>query len=465
VRRNRIAVATVLGLTALCVAGSYAVVYGVFGRYARQRDSELALARAEGIPLEPQDLARSVPAAQNAAPLYRRAIAIVHDRRLGKAMDAASVAVLPNATQANWEAGVRALPSLDPALAEVERASSLPACDFQRNWALGPNLALPEYASMKRLVSGIALRAEVDAERGDGRAALRELRRAYYVARHAAQDPCLISMLVGIACENIAHRSFRRVVSRCATDPKFLAEAAQLQAELPPVPSLRHAMGGEVVMGRVAIPMIESLSQLAMTSHAGDEKPFFAERAFLQSAPVQGAFEAKFVRAWREAYRLLPRDSRDWEAGARAMDRITQAIDTDTSLANRANLMLLGYYERSAEAVGRLVAERRLNVTGLRLLAERARTGAFPARLPQPRDGAWRDPFAPGPLGYRRLDGGFCLYSVDSDRHDDGGLAAYERVKSGPYDLVFRYPARPRRAKSRSWTSPRSLGPALDGMD
>jgi hypothetical protein len=449
VRAKRIAVATVLGFSVLCVAGSYAVVYGLFGRYARQRETELDLARAEGVPLEPRDLARSVPADQNAAPLYRRAIEIVRERRLGKAMDAVSVATLPNATQADWKAGVRALPQLDAALAEVERASSLPGCDFHRNWALGPNLALPEYASMKKLVAGLALRAEAAAERGDGAMALRELRRAYFTARHAAQDPCLISMLVGIACENIAHRTFRRVVSRCADDPKFLAEAARLQAELPPVPSLRYAMGGEVVMGRVAIPMIESLAQLAMTSHVQEEKPFFAERAFLQSAPVQGAFDAKFVRAWREAYRLLPRDSRDWEAGVRAMDCITRTIDTDTSLANRANLMLLGYYERSAEAIGRLIAERRLNVTGVRLLAERARTGAFPPVLPQSGDGAWCDPFSARALGYRRVDGGFCLYSVDSDGHDDGGLAMHERVRSGTYDLVFRYPTRLRPAKPR----------------
>ncbi|MGV3615330.1 MAG: hypothetical protein ACO1SV_08355 [Fimbriimonas sp.] len=439
---------TVLGLGLICLGGGYAVLYGQFGRYASHRDEELAGARREGIPIEPSDLARPIPAERNAAVFYAKACKILE----GDDMKAPGVAISnANGSKASiveLRAAEKALQSLRPALDLVERGAALPDCDFNRDWSLGPNVMFPEFARLKSAAKALAVRAEIASARGDWQAALRDVRTGYRLARHTGEEPILIGMLVEVSLENITHAAFRRVVSDHGRDPAFLTAASRLQAEIGALPSLRRAMGGEVVMGRIAIPMIDSSAVLSPTSHSsGEEKPFFLERAFFKSPPVQGAFEVKLLQYWRQTYRDLPKDPADWEGGLKAMEKLDISLAADQSLANRANQTLMPVFSQSAIVVGKVIADRRLNAIALRLLEQRAQAGEFPKTLPT----AWGqdaiDPFTHKPFLYRREGKGFRLWSVSADRVDDKGVTVGERTGK-THDQAVWYPVPPRPTQS-----------------
>lgn len=438
-RGQKVAIAVVLGVGGTCLLGGYGAMYRLFGMYASQRDAELALARKEGIPLEPADLTRAIPKRDNAAPFYRLAIAELERLRSDPANKILAAAERPTSTDAEFRAAVKALRVYDKALAYVTQAAERPRCDFGRDYGLGPNLELPEYAHQKRLAKLLALRAEGASERGDWRAALADLRRVQAVARHTGDEPILIGMLVQIACEAIGHASLRRMLPRHGDNPEFLAAARAHVRDLGPLPEMQHALGGEVVMGRIAIPMIEGRNAFDFSSHGGPQKPFWPERAFFQSRPVQGAFETKLIQAWRTIYRDLPADRQDWQGAAQAMAKADVAVQADRSFANLANQVLFPVFSEAPKAIGRLQAERRLSEAALRVLEIRRAGGKLPTALPKDLGPAGIDPFDKKPLRYRWNGDRFTIYSVGSDGKDDNGRLQRE-ASGGNHDIALRFP-------------------------
>ena len=86
----------------------------------------------------------------------------------------------------------------------------------------------------------------------------------------------------------------------------------------------------------------------------------------------------------------------------------------------------------------RTQAQEEVTLAGASLLAEKARTGAFPEVLP---DG-FPDPFTGQPLGYRREgDTGFVVYSVGPDGRFHGGRPGEDEYD--PNHAWFRFPGPP----------------------
>lgn len=453
-RANKIAVSIVLGIGGICLLGGYAVIYGQFGRYASQRDAELAAARKEGLPTEAQDLVRTVPPEQNAAPTYVKGIKVLEDKSLEPYRKVIADAQLKGASKADLRNAGAALAKFDPMLNEVQRASELPECAFDRNWALGPALLLPEYAHLKTFSKMFATRAELASLQGDWRSALKDIRTEYRLAQHTGQDPILIGMLVQVAQESIANRSLEMAIGEHGRNPEFLREAAKLAGDVGPLPNLRHALGGEIVFGRVAIPMIEGRSSLMMdVSYDGGEpqKPFFMERAFFQSKPVQGAFETKLIQFWRETFRDLPKDPEKWEEALKVMGRLETRLGSDRSPANWANQMLMPVFSNAAAVNGKVMAQRRMTRAAIQVLEYRAKEGTFPKSLPA--DAI--DPYSGKPFVYKIAGDGFKIWSVGEDRADNGGVTQSE-ASGKAFDLVFRYPFPARPAKSPA--KPKSSG-------
>jgi hypothetical protein len=455
-RANKIAVGSVLGVGAVFLCGGFAMMYGQFGRFASQRDAEYAAARAEGLPLEPADLARSVAAEKNAAPVYLAAIKRLEDPSLKDERKLISDADLRGATIGALEGAEAGLATFAPTLSEIERAAERPECAFDRNWKLGPNLLLPEYTHMKAFSKMFAARAELASLKGDWRSALRDVRTGYRLARHTGQDPILIGMLVEVAQESIAHHAFMRVMSDHGDNPEFLREAARVQSEVGALPNFRHAMGGEVIFGRTAIPMIDG-HQAFTSSSTSPSEPMFFERAFFQSKPVQGAFETKLLQFWRETYRDLPKDPADWEGTVKVMQRQEIRIAADESPANWANQYLMPVFTQAATAVGKVIAQRNMEATAVRLLTYRAENGAFPKALPKEWGEQALDPFSGKALMYKPEKNGFRLWSFGEDRKDNGGQTS-SMTGGNAYDFVVTYPLAP-----RPKTAPKSTVPTMGG--
>ncbi|AIE84997.1 hypothetical protein [Fimbriimonas ginsengisoli] len=418
-----------------CCGGSYSLLQGLFGSAASKRDAEVAAARKAGIPVDPAGLSAmlNVPDDRNAAPIYRQAMKLEEgDEHYDKDLKTIRDGLAKKATVAQRQAMAEALGRVGPLQKMVEKAGDMPSCDFHHDWSLGAKLLFPEFAHMKSWGRLLCADAELRSERGDWRGALKQIERSERIAHHSGQDPILIGMLVGVATEAITVAALQRVIEDHRDNPAFVSEALKTVKQFGSLPDFRRAMMGELVLGRASIRGLNGSADLQMTGEPHAE-PNRWEKAFFQSPQVQGAFDAKLVEAYRKMIEALPKDPSQWEKSYQVAVERGRAVEADHSIANTLNQIIMPVFEQAAQSVGQALMRRRLAITTLKLLDEKAHKRAFPRLLPNFGDDRI-DPFSGKPLHYLREDSGFLLYSVGKDRVDDGGAGRDPKDSSKTFD-------------------------------
>ncbi len=157
-------------LATLCCLGGYGTYRWLrvdFDRAADDLPRQRSLARAEGIPTEPEDLkpAIPVPDSENAAPWIRK----LGERRWKKGMVRVTELwdKLPGGDQRVNKTKLNQYLKENPNLLDVcDHAYRSKGCDFKRDWALGPNLVFREFTSIKNAARALAAVAEAKAEKG-----------------------------------------------------------------------------------------------------------------------------------------------------------------------------------------------------------------------------------------------------------------------------------------------------------
>jgi len=439
---KKIAIGIGCGFPLVCCLGGFFVLQATFGGVAGGLDAQLSAARKEGVPLTPEDLnaMTSAKSEENAAPIYQKIFAMADvDKSIKTELDAISNSSGYRAKPEDVAKARKGFSALDTVFPLLTEATKRPKCTWGRDWSKGANVLFPELARMKQLTKILAYRAKMQDERGDWKGALDSIRMAQIVAQHSGNDPILIGLLVDIACESIAFRQFDDLVSNHAKTPGFADAAQKVLDGFGPLPSFRRSLSGEVVMGRATIRQLKSISELSAMSDGGDDETPRAssiENVLFKSPLVQDAFDAKFVEAYREMFKLVPNDPNLWSEAEAGSTQVVTRIDADKSPANTLNRILFPVFSQAAQAVGRLQMHRRLTGTALRLIQDRAKTGRYPEVLPNYGD-LRMDPFSTDPLHYR-LDGtGFRLYSVGIDRIDDDGKPNDHSNGDKSYDEVI----------------------------
>jgi hypothetical protein len=410
---------------------------------ARTLPAEIAAARREGLPLEPNDLRppSPVPDSQNAAPLYSR---ITNEfNALPKAQRDAegetAIAILHTTRTEADRAKARALLlRCAPQMRLAEQAALLPRCDFHRPYEQGPNMMIPEYATARQFARLFALRAILESDAGQPEAALRSIAIGARIGRHMSEDPILIALLVRIAIQAIMDRAFQVVVLKYQDRPDILRLAAQTNRAFDPPPDVRHAFRGEMVMCRVCVDMVRStpswISFLPLSA-----------RARAQSRQVRrdmcDAWEARMLAYWRRVFAGLRAHPGDLIAQYRALKPLgDQEEANDGKPTYELSAILMPVFSRVVLKVAACEAKRRLRKTILALIAYRQKTGQFPASLTDLPAPLPPDIFTSRPLFYRRTGQGFILYSVGENFRDDGGKAKSEKKGEGLPDIAIQYP-------------------------
>jgi hypothetical protein len=399
----------------LCGFGGFFALRAPFARAAAQLPDELEGARREGLPLEPGDLRRDPPLtpADNAAPIYRKAIAMLEEERFQVLLKDANAS--EQGRPVTIPARRAALAELRPVLDLIRTAAGKPGCDFDRDWSLGFDVLFPELAGLKQLVKLLANSAEEAALAGDWPRAFGDVRASYALAQHAGEDPILIGMLVQVSIEAIASRSFERCLGMAQHDPRALVHADRALQMAGDLPNLRRALEGELVLGRTAFAMDTDWGVFMEE----DGMPEVFDR-MTRMPVVAAAFESRLVAAYRKLFAALPEDPTDWETAAAALTAFERENEEDRSFTNTLNRIRFPVFGQAADAVGYSIARRRMLQTAVRLVRHRQHTGAFPAILP-PYGEFGIDLFDGRPLRYQPAPDGFVLYSVGRNRVDDGG--------------------------------------------
>ena len=409
---------------------------------------ERALAQKEGIAVFPAQLNRPLPPDdQNAAPLYLRLDALRHAKPLygktGLPLYAQFLSAQHAFTPEQIARVRQAIDARPDVFALLHQAADRPQCVFARDWAQDTlNPPFLKYAGLRESARELRMESVLLAEEGRYSEAITNQTRGYRLAEHAASAPTLISYLVAEAIDAIATSGMQDILTLAGPNAGVDVQVGQAVTNQSAHLSLRHALSGEVALGDAGVSLLRR-GPAALGSLVGDT-PDVPHPATAAYTPLERRFyaglleaaEADYIHQMRAAIRVA-----DTPDEVTAFARASRAAQTPTSdpvqeVARRLSPL---QFEIMNDLPVQRAASRAITRAAAAVLAERAKTGAYPSALP----GAFPDPYTGKPLGYRREGAdGFVVYSAGPDGQYDGGKpgdkASYDKAR-----LRFRFPAVP----------------------
>lgn len=409
-------------------------------RAAREADSAAAAYRASGMPWVAKDLRPDLPLppGQDAAPTLYRAIKLLAGKDFQK-----NGAGIPKSIEfGSISAATRFLKPYDAALNEAVKAAQFSDVDFKRDWDLGPDLLLPEYAQMKTLAKGLCYRAELECRMGRPQAAAEDLKASWRLGNLAYRDPMLIGMLVRIAIEAITNRSLQHCVYFSRSDATGLKELASV-LQGAEAPSFAYALRSEAYMGLACIRNLRAfggVNGLADASSGDSAPPPPDPKTLVRTGlptDMQGrAFAARHLQLWRGVKGLIDRYPRDPIGLSQAMQHLEDQIEARKKLSYALEAVLLPVYDQAGIAVVKEQAEICATQAMAAAVLACAKGGKVPSKIADI-PGKWIDPFTGGPMRVRRDGKWFRVYSLGPKRKDFGGVYQRELTydKSQDYNV------------------------------
>lgn len=429
-----------LATVLVCGVGGWAAVN--FGGMGDRRGVEAELKRAVrlGLPADPTDAKTIWPAprdpAKNAASYYT-----------------AFAKQKPNPiSTANKEAGkmgypqtpgeIRALEAvLRPAATEMARfeaAASLPECRFQRK--AGIDTLFPEYSYMKEAVKLLAMRARLEAAKGDPLKAMRTLDSGARATAQVGQESILIAKLVQIADQAIVLRAAQEVLADYGRRADVRAAARKVLADLGPPPNMKDGMKGEWMFQRLAVRDIASgkmsMQEFGQLSSGGSEgsSPDLGAAVFALSMKTpagRAKQELAVTRLFLDYYEGLPDDATEVKRARKASRDIDARLaggGVELTLAK----IIMPVFAQANDAAAKAVAERRAFAALLTTLDQPTIPKWLPAKGTES-----LDPFTGEPLCYQKKGDTIRIWSVGPDGMDDGGLL---KETDGSSDVTVYWP-------------------------
>jgi len=445
---------------AVCIVGIVLVVRAQTQAQAMQQfiaagpanlAREEAAARQEGIPLSAAQLQKPLPPpSQNAAPLYVTLTKLLHDKPLGLPKYAAGMDAFHTYTPEQIAAVCRTLAARQDVMTLVHQAADRPRCVFVRDWSQGIALEFPEYQHQREAARLLRTESYLLARDGRYQEAVANQARGFRVADQAAADHTLISYLVGIASQASAFGGMQSILALAGPDAAVSQQVQQsTRSGFAPLPLRRPLVNESAVMETVfrqlhqgqhqgiqwlasALENLGSAKGIASDPHHSVKSVSPAEEKL-----VSDAIDAQQANYLSDVRRMVAAvDAPAKERRAVYASLLDASVPSARNGARTMSFILLPDGQKLDEDDLRLKTREAVTLATASLLAEKARTGAYPDKLPQ----EFTDPFTDKPLGYRREGGGFVVYGAGPTGHFDGGKPGQ---KAPATESLFRYPVIP----------------------
>jgi len=407
---------------------------------------EEASARLEGIPLTAGQLQQPLPPpSQNAAPLYVKLTKLLHDKPLGLPKYAEGMDAFHTYTPQQIASVRKTLAARRDVMTLVHQAADRPQCVFVRQWGRGPDLELPEYQKVREAARLIKTESYLLARDGLYPEAVANQTRGFRVAEHAASDHVLLAYLVGNADESITLSGMQSILAlagpNAAVDADVRQEVDAKRSRL----SLRAAMAGETAFDCAVFPQMHSAEGRgveAALSAAGF--PSEISRSVKALGPDQrhlhfliDAWQADFLGRMRPLVVACGQPPPLRRAGFVSVnEKLKRDGEGADGMLYVFSSILMPVFSDIDQNDTRIKAREAVTLAAAALLAEKAKTGAYPNTLPS----GFPDPYTGKPLLYRREGGGFVVYSAGPTGRFDGGKPG---AKVPGQESLFRYPAVP----------------------
>lgn len=317
-------------------------------------------------------------------------------------------------------------------LEKVRAALRQPRCRFPIKIEDGPDALLPHLAWLKTEAQNFRIVALIATERGDKDAAVMALKAVSQTGQVLAKEPPLISQLVRVACLDLALNGVEQLLSRQPLTADELEKLRRFLDELNLTGIARSALVSER-------PFSLCLFDPEVVARASARKPSDED----SGNPEENA---RRVRAGFGSMRALG----FWDPDRRLMlETFNEAIDlagqeTPESLRRIEVLfdevavkarkfppklfssMMLPALQKVPARFASFEARRQAALTAIAVKRFRLEHGGqLPESLAEIVPGYLPaippDPFDGNPLRFRKLERGFVVYSIGSDREDNGG--------------------------------------------
>jgi hypothetical protein len=392
---------------------------------------ERVLARRAGIPLVAST--PHVPADQNAAPLYMQ----WRQRHVLLPNYAEVLSYRFHYTPEQLARVRKVFDDKRDAMDLLHRAADKPVCVF-------PDDSLTHYAPMREAAREIKTESYLLAHDGRYADAIADEKRGFGIARQLGSRSTYIGYLVGAAMESITLSGMDDVLYLAGPNEDVDRKVQDAVRSARPVLSLKSALKGDVAETLKAADALregspgdfEDMISGAIDGASPKSRPFTPEeRRF--AVDILDAAEARYLATMRTmiADAGLPSAQRRirFQEIAKEWDAEDRATPNNPVTAMAATLQSV--FVKSADLDDKQIANEEVTMAAAAILAEKARTGQFPAALP----GDFPDPFSGKPLVYRKEGAdGFVVYSVGADGKFDG------RKSNDPFHPnppMFQYPA------------------------
>lgn len=445
-----------VGLIFLCGLSGGIYEWAAARSATRAIKDEVAKLQALGIPTSPEEMPKPGPDDQNAALIYNKAIKLKH--ALAAKRPYPSFASGPDPEYpANLTAYLKAT---KPFMELVRRASALPDCNFKHDWAEGPRLELPEYAQFREFTKIAMEIAAIEAERGRFAESFSWLHVGQAISVHA-RESIVIGYAVSVNSEQLTLRELQKEVSTYYANSEFVRLAREFCDGFGPLPSLREAMGGEILFARLTLADIAEgkmdVINLTRISHGRPDwqSAEFWQLSALRMPSVRLQVEHAHLSRYRQFIENLPRDPSELHATLKAAKDLDALLLADTGIRGDLDSWLMSSLSHLAERAASLEASRRLTRQALEIYAQKSTTGSFPKALDPTKPWAI-DPFNQKPFVYKIMSDGFGLYSVGPNLKDDQGSPFYSSTTRGTTgdDIAFFQPPTPPKARAKMKVSP-----------
>jgi hypothetical protein len=413
----------------------HATLVAITGKRLR---AAYAAVEAAGRPMTAEEIIPAPVEEDNAAPLYKKAFALMEVLEPEDWFDVHSATAETNAPSAEAMAAAQAfIGAADTArlLELVTEAAAKPACRFERDWSAGAGMLLPDCGTMRNITRLLYVKTLVEAQGSDGAAVGRSLTTGLRTAEAYRDDPILISQLVRTAQIGIMLDAAADAFGRTKVPDDAAAALVRQIREMKGSRGFVKSMDGErLFMGEWAFALFETRegARKLATMSGEDLRPrqmrYYGARLVRPLLQVDHAAYIELILRMTEEGAKPPHET-NWEEIDLAKQIPRYCILTS---------MLLPALHKAADAVA--AGETRLEIAdaALAVIRHKARHGAYPSTvdaLDKELLPAWPvDPFSGRPLVYRSTEAGFKIYSIGANRKDDDGQKG-ERRDEG--DIVW----------------------------
>jgi hypothetical protein len=334
-------------------------------------------------------------------------------------------------------------------LDEVRAATKRPGCSFKLHVEEGFSVLLPELAVMKNFAGAFETKALAELAAGHTEVAFGDVEAAVAMSEALRTEPLLISSLVRLANLEIALQPLWEGLARRQWTAPQLEQFQSRLERINLIEGMQESLRGECAFCLAGLDTMrrdpKELSEVGEGVPAGALRYMPSGWFYQNELSIARMFQESLQTfdPVRKTVNLALAEQKTKEFESRLRPRHPYTIFA---------AMLFPAIDKAVLKAGRTEASLALAVTACALERFRMDAGRYPdsleALVPRFIDPLPLDPITAEPLHYRlRSDGGFQLYSVGSDRKDDGGNVAKDgkgRVQSDARgsDWVWQYPAR-----------------------